>query len=315
VARTLAAPLIWTLLLAAVYVALWPTLWVRPIAVMVAVVRFAVTLGGSPHLWPTYFLGQPTTGDPGLLFYPLAILLRLGPVATIGLGLLAVLAFRRKMSAMPAVAWLVVFVIVFVDVMAIGGKKFDRYMLPALATLTLLGGVGFWALAQQVTGALRTAIVAAAILAQGAWLISTYPYPLAAYNPLAGGAAVARQTLMVGWGEGLEQAAAYLNRLPNADRLTVSTQYHHVLRLAFHGRTVRVPNPRAVDYYVVYVNMIQRNTVPLPVRPAVEAHQEVFTATVGGVPFAWVYKGPFEIASMRDVPGEVDEDEDDGPAN
>jgi hypothetical protein len=70
-----------------------------------------------------------------------------------------------------------------------------------------------------------------------------------------------------------------------------------------------------VDYYVVYVNMLQRNTVPIPVRPAVEANQAVFTATVNGEPFAWVYKGPFQIASQRDVPGEFEDDEDDTPAN
>ena len=127
--------------------------------------------------------------------------------------------------------------------------------------------------------------------------------------------AVARQALMVGWGEGLDQAAAYLNRLPGAERLTVSTQYHHVLRLAFDGRTVRVPSPRPVDYYVVYANMIQRNTVPIPVRQAVADGHPVFTATVNGVPFAWVYRGPFTIATQRDVPGEVEDEQDDTPTN
>jgi 4-amino-4-deoxy-L-arabinose transferase-like glycosyltransferase len=326
-ARAWIAPLAWALLLVAVYVALWPTMWVRPIVTITAVARFVVTLGGSPHLWPTYFLGQPTTGDPGLLFYPVATLLRLGPVATIGLVLLAVQALRRRVSAGPGVLWLVVFAVVFVDMMAIGGKKFDRYMLPALAALTVLGGIGVSATAKELAERLRgrladrdhrlvsSGVVALAIVAQGLWLLTSYPYPIAAYNPLAGGTAVARQALMVGWGEGLDQAAAYLNRLPGAERLTVSTQYHHVLRLAFDGRTVRVPSPRPVDYYVVYVNMIQRNTVPIPVRQAVADGHPVFTATVNGVPFAWVYRGPFTIATQRDVPGEVEDEQDDTPTN
>src|SRR6185369_12015202 len=194
-----------------------------------AVAKFAVTLGGAPHLWPTFFMGQPTTGDPGLLFYPIATALRLGPVATVGLALLVWLAIRRRAGPDAAVVWLAIFVLVFADVMTIGSKKFDRYMLPALAVLTILGGVGIAALARQLTGRLAASVIALALLGQAAWLLSTYPYPIAAYNPLMGGTTVARQAIMVGWGEGLEQTAAYLNTLPGASQITASTQYHHVL--------------------------------------------------------------------------------------
>jgi hypothetical protein len=313
--RAWVAPLAWALLVAAVYAALWPSVWVQPVKTVTDVAKFAVTLGGAPHLWPTYFLGQPTTGDPGLLFYPIAMALRLGPVATIGLLLLAALAALRRLERGTTVLWLLAFVVVFVDIMAVGSKKFDRYMLPALAVLTILGGVGIVALARQLRRRLAVSVIALAVVGQGLWLAGSYPYPIAAYNPLLGGTAVASRTIMVGWGEGLEQAAAFLNRLETPGRLTTSTQYHHVLRLLFDGRTVRVPSSRTVDYYVVYVNMVQRNTVPIPVRQAMATAQPVFTATVNGVPFAWVYKGPFQITSQRDVPsdggddGETDLDE------
>jgi len=195
-----------------------------------------------------------------------------------------------------------------VDVMAVGSKKFDRYMLPALAVLTILGGVGIAALARQLKRRLAVALVALAVAGQGIWLVYSYPYPIAAYNPLFGGTAVASRTIMVGWGEGLEQAADFLNGQEAAGRLTSSTQYHHVLRLIFDGRTVRVPSSRTVDYYVVYVNMVQRNTVPVPVRQAMATTAPVFTATVNGVPFAWVYRGPFQISTQRDVPIETGDD-------
>jgi len=315
--RAWVAPLAWMLLVAAVYAALWPSFWVQPIKTVSDVARFAVSLGGAPHLWPTYFLGRPTTGDPGLLFYPIAMALRLGPVATIGLLLLASLAVLRKLERGARVLWLLAFVVVFTDIMAIGSKKFDRYMLPALAVLTILGGVGIVALARQLRRRLAAAVVALAVVGQAVWLASSYPYPIAAYNPLLGGTAVASRTIMVGWGEGLEQAAAYLNGLETPGRLTTSTQYHHVLRLLFDGRTVRVPSSRTVDYFVVYVNMVQRNTVPIPVRQAMATSQPIFTAAVNGVPFAWVYKGPFQIASQRDVPSETGDDGEsdaDGPS-
>src|SRR5262249_6232422 len=153
---------------------------------MLAVIHFVVTLGGEPHLWATYFMGKPVTGDPGLLFYPVALALRLGPVATTRLVLLPVLAALRRPLRSPALFWLVVFVVVFVDMMAIGAKKFDRYMLPALAVMTVLGGAGIWALARQLAGRRGIAVLALAALGQGLWLWNTYPYPIAAYNPLFG---------------------------------------------------------------------------------------------------------------------------------
>ena len=306
--RAWIAPVAWGFLVAAVYFALWPALWVRTGRTLSDVARFAVTLGGAPHLWPTYFLGQPTTGDPGLLFYPIAMALRLGPVATIGLVLLGVLAALRRVPGGVTVLWLLGFVVVFVDIMAVGSKKFDRYMLPALAVLTILGGVGIAALARQLKRRLAVALVALAVAGQGIWLVYSYPYPIAAYNPLLGGTSVASRTIMVGWGEGLEQAADFLNGQEAAGRLTSSTQYHHVLRLIFDGRTVRVPSSRPVDYYVVYVNMVQRNTVPVPVRQAMATTAPVFTATVNGIPFAWVYRGPFQISTQRDVPIETGDD-------
>jgi hypothetical protein len=316
--QTWLAPLAWVLLFVAVYAVLWPSLWVRPLQTLSGVARFAITLGGAPHLWPTYFLGHPTTGDPGLLFYPIAMALRLGPVATIGLVLLGVLAAMRRLGAGPSVLWLVVFIVVFVDVMTLGSKKFDRYMLPALAALTILGGVGIVALARLLSRHLAIAVISLAVAAQALWFVSSYPYPIAAYNPLLGGTTVARQAIMVGWGEGLEQAADFLNGLPSSSRLTTSTQYHHVLRLIFDGRTVRVPSDRPIDYYVVYVNMVQRNTVPIPVRQAMARGAPVFTAMVNDVPFAWVYQGPFQISSQRDVPtdgGDDGESDSDGAAD
>jgi 4-amino-4-deoxy-L-arabinose transferase-like glycosyltransferase len=310
-----AAALAWAVIVAAVYVALWPVMWVRPALTVLEVARFALTLGGAPHLWPTYFLGGPTAGDPGLLFYPVAIALRLGPVAAIGLLVLAGLAAARRLGPAAGVLWLLVFVVVFVDVMAIGSKKFDRYALPAVAVLTILGGVGVWAQARLLARRLAVALIALAVVAQAVWLASAYPYPIAAYNPLLGGTAVAQRALMVGWGEGLDQAAGYLHGLPDAGRLTASTQYHHVLRLLFRGRTERVPSNRVVDYYVVYVNMIQRDTVPTPVKQAMATATPAFTATVNGVPYAWVYRGPFQISSQRDVPADVEEDESEGPTD
>ncbi|MFN8458472.1 MAG: hypothetical protein U0401_28100 [Anaerolineae bacterium] len=59
------------------------------------------------------------------------------------------------------------------------------------------------------------------------------PYYLTYYNPFLGGVQEAAQQVPVGWGEGLEQAAHFLNSLPNAKKLNVSSWYGSIFRTLF----------------------------------------------------------------------------------
>ena len=67
-------------------------------------------------------------------------------------------------------------------------------------------------------GRIGRAFVPALCLAiLGLSLIAVRPYPLSYYNPLLGGGATASRWLLVGWGEGLDQVAVYLNAQDGAD--------------------------------------------------------------------------------------------------
>ena len=107
---------------------------------------------------------------------------------------------------------------------------------------------------------------------------------------------------MVGWGEGLEQAAAYLNGLPNAENLYVVTSYNHVVRPRFVGTTIPI---------APYMQAAERRALPEPGlhRPLRERRaasdrsrrrsaraeaigQPVFVAEINGLPYAWVYSIP-----------------------
>jgi len=196
------------------------------------------------------------------------------------------------------------FTLGFMTMMAAGGKKFDRYMLPAILMLDLLAGVGLWILFRQVRQLhVRRGIMVLTLALQGALLCASYPYPIAFYNPLLGGVAGAQRVLMVGWGEGLEQVASYLNRQPNADRLVASTLYHHALRPLFRGKTVRIVQAVSPDYFIVYVNMGQRDLIPQGIRPLMAGRPPEFTVRVHGIDYAWVYRLPPGIPIT--VPGEA----------
>ncbi|MFN0073280.1 MAG: ArnT family glycosyltransferase [Chloroflexota bacterium] len=290
-----------------VYFACWPALWVEAPRRIPQLIRFAITVGGGPHNWPNYFLGQPITGDPGLLFYPIALIFRMSPVALVGL-LALVFVHNQRRNRMQTLLALAGFVVFFMLLMNIGAKKFDRYLLPALMVISLLGGAGLWWFADRLQSIWIRAIVLTVPLAlQASLLVQAQPYPLAAYNPLVGGAEAARRVLMVGWGEGLDQVADFLNAQPGAESLIAKTHYHHALRPMFRGSTVRVPDPTPVNYFVVYVNMAQRVIIPPTVVQIMAMQPPDFIAQVNGSAYAWVYRVDQAITP---APGTVSEDED-----
>ena len=156
------------------------------------------------------------------------------------------------------------------------------------------------------------AAVMSAIAVQGVLLWSAYPYPIAAYNPLLGGAAGAQQVMMIGWGEGLEQVAAYLNRQPDAERLAASTLYHHALRPFSCGKTERIVEPRSPNYVVVYINMAQRDLAPPELGSLIAGRMPEFTARINVVEYAWVHRVPRGLPTTAPghVPGQLPEDDE-----
>lgn len=269
---------------------LWPTLWVDPARRLGQVITFAITIGGQPHNWPNFFLGRPETGNPGPLYYPLALAFRLSPVVIVGL-ILAALAYRPTLDRGRSTLALVGFSLFFIALMTVGAKKFDRYLLPAIVVLNLVGGAGFWWAARGLAQPLARALLSGLVLAAQVILFwSVQPYPLASYNPLVGGVEGASRVIIVGWGEGMEQVANYLNAQPNAERLVAKAHYHHVLRPRFKGSTTRLPDPASVDYFVLYINMVQRQITPAVMQGIMAERPPDFTATVNGTPYAWVYR-------------------------
>jgi hypothetical protein len=137
----------WGVVAAAVYVALFPALWVDPVGRLVSLARFVVLVGLQPHDG-NFFLGSPVLEDPGPLYYLVAVPLRLSPLVALGMGLLVLRPPADEHGR--AVRWLVLYVALFVALMTLASKKFDRYMLPAQMMLDLLAGVGTWRLAQLI---------------------------------------------------------------------------------------------------------------------------------------------------------------------
>lgn len=325
---------LWGIAACACYVLLWPALWVDPLGTLTRMLQGVRTIGGSPHIWGNFFMGQAVRGDAGPLYYPVSTLLRLSPITLAGLLLLAWFATRRPSPMwLPRALALLAYVLLFALLMTLSPKKMDRYLLPVFPVLVILGSLGLWSalrLGMRAAGVTRqaaevcpeaSAVIsrptphrltpAAHRLAPAAYLLalglgqtalvaSVQPYPLSFYNPLLGGAGLARQTILVGWGEGTDQVAAYLDRLPNASEVVVTSLYHDLLHAQFRGTGVPLWEWQRADYLADYVNMDQRGLVPAPLKPLVRDHTPVFVARINGLDYARVYRIPPELKPPGD---------------
>jgi hypothetical protein len=294
--------------------ALWPAAWTAPIGTVMRAITFSARLGGAPHAPGNFLLGE-TSDDPGTLFYPVALLLRLGPGTMVGLLLLFMFG-----AAVPArrVVWsLLGYVGLFLLLLTLAPKKVDRYLLPILPALAILAAVGWTEAARRLPDLARRSpplslardvgaadvraaqrrgwgggyLLLVGLLALGlqAWpLVQAGPYPLAAYNPLVGGVRVAERAIPVGWGDGLDVAGQRIREM--AGGRNVVTSIWSPLRVSFGahapGPVVSDRQIAQADFYVDYVHARQRRLTPrqLANRPP-DA-----TVTIGGVDYARIYR-------------------------
>jgi 4-amino-4-deoxy-L-arabinose transferase-like glycosyltransferase len=299
---------LWGLVAAVTFTLLWPAMWVDPLGTTLRMAQEVRATVGSERPNGNFFLGEATDGDVGLLFYPVATLLRLSPITMLGLTLL-VFGWHRARAARRGgskVRWrryalaLVAYVGLFTLLMSISPKKIDRYLLPVFTILVVLAAIGLRlalrALLRKRSEAVRRwaslAVVLVVALGQAGQVALVQPYPLSYYNPLLGGIGTARQAVVVGWGEGLDQVADYLDRQPDAANAVVSTLYWNMIQPRFRGKVVQLGFWRQADYFVDYVNMAQRGLTPSAMREIMRTEPPLFTARINGLDYARVYRVP-----------------------
>jgi hypothetical protein len=303
----------WGLIATATFVLLWPAMWVDPLGTL----RHMGTEMGEyveRHTTVNYFLGRPVD-DPGPFFYPVAFLWRASPAVLIGLIVALIAAIRQawpfnELRIRQTALGLLVFALVLTAGMTLGAKKFDRYLLPAFPALAVIATLGWAALVKWGVGSRewgvgsgRTAsllpipysLLPIIFLLHGLPGFVHYPYYLTFYNPLVGGARTAPYVLFAGWGEGLDEAARWLNTQPDAERLRVVAWYADgPFSYFFRGQSVEVGYSSPLywldtDYTVLYINQWQRQ-LPSPEAIAYFAGQTpAHTVTSGGLELVRIY--------------------------
>lgn len=273
-----------------------PALWSAPQETLARIVEYTRWSSETAPQFGNFFLGQPVATPPGW-YYLVVLLYRSTPATLAGLVLLAALlpGHRDRLTTRaPALLCLVALVVVVVAALAPAAKKADRYLLPAWPTLLILAGFGLSQVFSLPPRRRNPADAAALLLlvVQVAWLPPLNPYPLTYYNPLLGGLPVARNVLLVGWGEGLEEAASRLNGLPGAEMAVAATLYSEALRANFRGTSLPLARYAEADYLVDYVNMEQRRLLPPALNAYVATVEPLASISIGEVPFAQIYQLP-----------------------
>lgn len=285
------------------FFAVWPALWVKE-DVAQSFQRDVGTILTEEHV----NLAAADEPIAPVGFYIRTILGRTTPFIQVALvvgGMFAlyryvrsILLSRREKGAdlsAVALAWLGVYAVGFIILITFAAKKGDRYALPALVALPVIAGAVIIRITEHIRLQRRSHILNWAILGLiGLGLIYVplrwAPHTIAYNNPWFDVRPLSQQ----GWGEGLEEAAAWLNELPLAEKTTIASWYPSVMRNYFIGKTfiLNARHDLRVSYVVIYRNMGGRaqDTLASDVLDEFRNLRPIHTVTIEGVEYAWIYQ-------------------------
>lgn len=272
---------VWVGVAAATFLILWPSMWSHALPNARYVARDVESVTTTSHY------GESTdVAVRDRLFYARALLTRTSPVALL-LAVAGIVALVRAPHRRRDAIVLMLFFGGFFLLVNMVEKRADRYLLPGLLPLYAFAGFSLAELFHRGRFGKLLAGGAVGLLALLTLLHS--PYAVSYASPLSS----AEELTQAGWGEGLEQAAAVLNRHPLASELHVATWYPIIVREFFHGTTMSLSSrdDARVDYVVTYRNMHGRPADSGPTAVLEEfAHEEPAAVIhVAGVEMAWVY--------------------------
>jgi 4-amino-4-deoxy-L-arabinose transferase-like glycosyltransferase len=279
----------WLLSGGAVFFLLFPAMWSDPVGTLAKVVGYTLESSQGMHGGAQFvdaFEGGPCSGICYLYFYPYTFLWRSTPVVLSGLILAGVALLKKDDAGESSLDRFALFALLFYGVlftlvMSLASKKFDRYLLPVYLPLDLLAGWG-WVKGAQWLKTIRLSalrrfssglVLIGVVALQSILTLHHAPYYLTYFNPWMGGSRRAPQEMMVGWGEGLEQAVLYLKGMPDIQHKRVISWYAlsfnwYSLSLGLLADPIPVVRDisqaqladlQTADYAVVYVNQWQRH--------------------------------------------------------
>ena len=304
--------LIWGLSAAFIFIALYPAMWAAPVQALQKLTETAEKHSETAHA-VNFFFGQ-SERDPGAAFYPVVAAFRSTPVLWLGLIAALILIIRartdrdRQLRGAMWPYW--VFAILFMGVVTLAAKKLDRYVLPSLEALNVIGAIGLAYALDLIAKHSSTSpqrgsapkawsgiAIALALGMTAAQFLGVWPLTLRAYNLILGGYGGASRALPVGGGESGEVAAA-LNQSAFTTDVIAATD---IVGLAPFTRGPLVPTTEAglaqADYMLFNASDFQ--LTPEFAKPWTNGLTPILTLTVQSQPFAWLYENAWLKADRQ----------------
>ncbi|MCB0209112.1 MAG: glycosyltransferase family 39 protein [Anaerolineae bacterium] len=300
----------WLATAIATFIALWPATWTVPGPTFRLMANYLVGKVGEEGV-KIFFLGQTVLDeDPGLIFYPVIFILRTTPLMLIGLLLGIWLLIRRRWS--PPSQWrawldepglwaILAYAALYMGGMSLGSHKQDRFLMAAFPALNVLAAAAFLQFAQRLHWPpQRVWLAGSALLAiQLATALPFHPYYFSYFNPLAGGGPVAVQLTRVGWGEGMDQVADYLQSQENPESMVVASRFFHYL-VGFKGTRLNLDAKGEwvrADKIIFYIQQSQRKLDPSPgvIRYFEQHVRPEKVITIDRIDYAQIYPNPIQF--------------------
>ena len=273
----------WGLVAAGAFFALWPSMWSRPLYALEWIIRNIQSVNQTAHPTTGIFWGYQQT-DQNPLYYLIVFPYHLTPLTTLGVaaglgiivtGLIARLQRRADSLSgrlLPLALGLAAYVVIFAAPVSAIARRGDRYILPVYFATGLLSALALWWLARVAFRAIPRLnrlkitpiyVVGFGVLLQTLFVLQYHPYYLAYFNPLLGSYRTAPYRINIGWGEGLDLAARYLNEHTGPAKPQVATWYSQQFAPYYQGQTIDLSDESSAltsDYTVFYINQVQRGS-------------------------------------------------------
>lgn len=305
------ALIVWGLIALAAIFALWPSMWTRPVFTIQSIIRNMYNISGA-HPTTGIFWGDWET-DQSPLYYLIVFPFHLTPLTTVGVvvGLVMVMAglvaYQRGVDnwltrVLPLALGLIAYAVIFVAPVSAVQRRGDRYILPIFFASGMFSALALWWLAgllkKYIPGQFVIKpihLIGGALLAQILFVLFYHPYYLAYFNPLMGSYRTAPYRINIGWGEGLNLAADYLNKVDADPPPVVASWYRNQFAPFYKGQTIDLSNQEAAltaDYTVFYLNQVQRGFPSQEILNYFRQREPAHVVEIGGIEYAWIYEGP-----------------------
>lgn len=265
--------------------ALWPALWLRHSPVYAYLYEWTFIHAGGT-------LGADVTNQ--WWFYLRESLFRITPLTTLLLPFAVVALFSRRLPQQSPIMFksaVVLFLaaLFYTGTLNLSADKSDRYILFGLVTLAVFSLLGLrWLVSLPKLRRFVPALLVLPVIYLAADAIRLHPYYLAHYNRLY----PIEEQHKLGWGEGLEQAAAWIReRNPGA---SVVTFYPRVFNYFLPDSAETHRDEFTQDYLIIYRSMFERD----PAAPETglvqkwlgsNAPKPAKIITINGLPYVWIF--------------------------